>query len=1217
MNLPKTVSMNVSLGLVLAWLFAVLFFCLPASAKYSGGTGEPNDPYRIASAEDLNDIGNYEEDWDKHFVLVNDVNLAEYTGTQFKIIGNSIIKFTGVFDGNGYKIWNFTWASDARNGIGLFAYVGAGGLIKNLGMERIDVNATNRYYVGGLVGANYGTIIDCYATGSVSGYEFIGGLVGYNVGMITSCYSSIGVSGNLYVGGLVGKNEKGVITNCYSTGSVSGMYTVGGLVGGNAGTIVHCFSISRTSGSGAVGGLVGYGGGAVNSFWDIQTSNQTTSAGGTGKTTAEIKTSTTYFGWRGCDVNEIWTLDEGNEYPHLAWEGKPGQPLPKQQLSDFLGGSGTDSDPYLISTSQQLNLIGLFPCEWNKRFTLVADIDLAALPEASFNIIGVAPSASFGGVFDGNDHKIRNFTWTSDCISYVGLFGCVGEGGQIKNLRMENVNVKATNGYYVSGMVGQNYNGTIINCYSSGSVSGRDYICGLVGANDGGMITNCHSSVSVSGQYYVGGLVGVNSGSIIDSYFIDSVSGILYVGGLVGSNSGTMTNCYSTGTVSCGSEKAGGLAGNNSGTITNCYSSGSVSGYELIGGLVGYNPGAISSSYSNSVVSGIEWYIGGLVGSNWGGTITNCYSSASVSGQRQVGGLVGQNFNGTITNCYSSSKVLGSGKYIGGLVGYGGGVIISFWDIQTSGQSISAGGTGKTTDEMKTATTFAVWGACGNEGIWTIDDGNDYPRLEWENKPGQPLPQYQLSDFLEGSGTDSDPYMISTTQQLNLIGQFPCEWDKHYILVDDINLADYTGTRFNIIGVTPGASFRGVFDGNGHKTWSFTCASDCINYIGVFGCISSGGQIKNLGMENVDVRATNVDYVSGLVAYNYGTITNCYSTGLISGIKRVGGLAGHNGGTISSCYSATSVSGSYDVAGIVGTNSGTITICNFSGNVSGGSDVGGLVGGNGGTISSCYSEAIVSGNYDIGGLVGVNGGTIINCYATASVSSVANCVGGIVGENGGTITACYSSGAVLGDQEVGGLVGMNYEGTITNCCSSADVSGTDCVGGLVGQNGGYNLIPEGPPFVPGWVYNSYSTGNVSGDAEVGGLVGEHIYGEIGASFWDIETSDCNTSAGGIPKTTGEMKTQSTFTSAGWDFTNETANGTNDYWRMCVDDVEYPLLSWQFVPDFVCPDGVDILDLAFFVERWLAEYYTRADINYDRQVNFLDFAVFASHWLEER
>lgn len=69
----------------------------------------------------------------------------------------------------------------------------------------------------------------------------------------------------------------------------------------------------------------------------------------------------------------------------------------------------------------------------------------------------------------------------------------------------------------------------------------------------------------------------------------------------------------------------------------------------------------------------------------------------------------------------------------------------------------------------------------------------------------------------------------------------------------------------------------------------------------------------------------------------------------------------------------------------------------------------------------------------------------------------------------------------------------------------------------------------------------------------------------------------------------------------------------------MDDVQYPLFSWQFVPDFVCPDGVDVFDLAFFVERWLAEcdetnnFCNCTDINYDELVNFRDFGIFGSSW----
>jgi len=247
---------------ILVSAIIALLVGIAAEAKYSGGTGEPNDPYRIATAENLNDIGNHQEDWDKHFILVNDVNLAQYTGTKFKIIGNSTTNFTGVFDGNDHRVWSFTWSSTGRNFIGLFGYLSNGGQVKNLGMENVDVNAVNGYDVGGLVGINGNLITDCYSTGSVSGGDCVGGMVGYNYsGTVTACYATGSVRGDSHIGGLVGTNLSFgwsvQITNCYSTGSVVGNYYVGGLVGDNDDWIADCYSTGNVSGTAFVGGLVG------------------------------------------------------------------------------------------------------------------------------------------------------------------------------------------------------------------------------------------------------------------------------------------------------------------------------------------------------------------------------------------------------------------------------------------------------------------------------------------------------------------------------------------------------------------------------------------------------------------------------------------------------------------------------------------------------------------------------------------------------------------------------------------------------------------------------------------------------------------------------------------------------------------------------------------------------------------------------------------------
>ncbi len=866
----EAISLHNSLFLVRHSIFTTTFFFLlllfiiasPAHAKYGGGTGEPNDPYLIFDANQMNAIGLHEEDWDKHFVLINDVNLAEYTGTKFNIIGNSTTKFTGIFDGNDHKILNFKWKSWANDCIGLFGCVGTGGQLKNLAIENVDVTSargnnvgglvgwnhegtitncystgnvggnkkvgglvgynrgtiTNSYStgivggrqdIGGLVGGNAGTIIVCYSTGSVQGSEYIGGLGGLNFGTITNCYSTGSVSGNEKVGGVVGWNYSGTITecyftgsvtasgngigglvgdntgmtmisacystanvkgndvvgglvgissgygsisDCYATGSVRGNDRVGGLMGLNLGTVSACYSKGNVSGTNHVGGLVGDGPpvSVVNCFWDIETSDCNTSAGGIGKTTADMQTASTFIGWGGCGNEGIWTLDEGNDYPHLWWEEKPGDPLPAYQLSDFITGAGTQIDPYLIYTAEQLNMIGLIGCHLDKHFKLMADIDLSSFTGTAFNIIGYwygsIDNKPFTGVFDGNGHTISNFSYTSTYRDNIGLFGYVDDpNAQIKDLGLIDPNVDAGKRWYVGSLVGYLRDGKITNCYAGGgSVSGQAIVGGLVGHNYSGTITGCYATGSVSGGGYVGGLVGFNYGTMTNSYSSASVTGDDRVGGLVGENGlyGTVSNCYATAGVSGADLGIGGLVGWNYGIITNCYSAGSVSGNRYVGGLVGRsNHGTITNCYSTSSVTGGNWGVGGLVGYNPGGTITNCYATGSVSGNYYyVGGLVGWNRDDSkITNSYSTGRVSGN-EYVGGLVGKSFRHYIndSFWDIDTSGQSSSDGGTGKTTAEMQTRSTFtdAGWDFVGETfngiaDIWFIPH-QDYPHLWWE-----------------------------------------------------------------------------------------------------------------------------------------------------------------------------------------------------------------------------------------------------------------------------------------------------------------------------------------------------------------------------------------------------------------------------------------------------------------------------------------------------
>jgi hypothetical protein len=821
-------------------------------------------------------------------------------------------------------------------------------------------------------------------------------------------------------------------------------------------------------------------------------------------------------------------------------------------------GSGTAEEPYQIWTAADMQAIGADLNYWGAHFELMADIDLSGYTGTSFNLIGYYVSGSnnspFTGVFDGNGHTISNFTYNSTGGGYTGLFGAVvGETAEIKDLGLINPNVSTGTGGKVAALAGIIYYGRISGCWVEGGQvsSSGSIVGGLAGRISFATIANCRTSCSVSGGTIVGGLVANPLGMIV--------------------------NCYSAGSVSATGNRVGGLVGT-------CIA-----------------------------------------------TVSNCYSTASVSGASEVGGLLGS-FNTPIINSYSTGSVYGSGSSVGGLTGLNvdnrGKVIESFWDIETSGQATSAGGTGKTTAEMQNPNTFldAGWDFVGetNNGPsddWAVPDGGGYMILSWV-LPENELPP--LPTFSGGTGEANDPYIISTTVDLNSIGHNSRLMTAHFELVNDINLA---GISFSMIG-GPEEPFAGVFDGNGHKIFNFTHIIPLADYltnsrdiVGILRVVSGPeAQIKDLGLRNFEIDAGIGSFVGSLVGrLRAGSVYGCYVEGnSVSGSSYIGGLVGKNYGTISNCYANISISGLgiFGVGVLVGENGGLITNCHASGGILQGSNAGGLVGenNNDGTISNCTcsSEVLGVGGSVLGGLAGSNGGILSNSCSVGDVNG-RTAIGGLVGENydNGIITQCYATGNASGNgSTIGGLVGANTgNAKISNSYARGAAVGTydysGYIGGLVGNNEDANAT----------ISNCYSTGRVSGDYDIGGLVGDNA-GVVEHSFWDKQTSGRTSSSGGTGKTTMEMQTKSTFTDASWDFVGEVINGPNDIWDIC-DGTNYPKLVWQIslAGDFVCPDGVEMNDLAVLCEEWLLDEIP-ADVwpdDGDGIVNFFDWAVFASQW----
>jgi hypothetical protein len=382
------------------------------------------------------------------------------------------------------------------------------------------------------------------------------------------------------------------------------------------------------------------------------------------------------------------------------------------------------------------------------------------------------------------------------------------------------------------------------------------------------------------------------------------------------------------------------------------------------------------------------------------------------------------------------------------------------------------------------------------------------------------------AQYSGGSGTQSDPYLIRTAEQMNAIGAASGDWNKHFQLRADIDLGEYTGTAYNIIGTDAENSFHGIFDGNDHTISNLSLRTTHQWYTGLFGCVS--GQIKNLGLIDPNVFAQGGKVGSLIGDLNQGSVTSCYVEGVgISGDRYVGGLVGSTSGRILYCYSTGTVSGNSYVGGLVG----YVTDA---------------------TINSSYSRANVTGNLEVGGLAGM----------TTDEASV--------------ISNSYATGSVKGGTYAGGLVGQVERGRAYKC---------------------------------------YSTGDVSGNQYVGGFTGYvRVLGGVTHCFWDTQTSGWSTSRGGTGKTTADLQTESTFTEVGWDFAY--------IWDIC-EGTNYPVLLWQILPaDFRCPDGVDFIDFALFASHWLddmcnaANYFCEGtDFDHSGSVDFTDLEIFADNWLK--
>ncbi len=253
-----------------------------------------------------------------------------------------------------------------------------------------------------------------------------------------------------------------------------------------------------------------------------------------------------------------------------------------------IDGSGTEDDPFLISSAREMELIHDMP---DMCFKLVNDINLSS----TWKAIGTI-GEDFSGTFDGNGHTVSALNCT---YQYTGIFSV--NNGTIMNLKVavtQNKKVLYSGSRVFIGAIAEENSGEIVNC----SVSGNFYTDTETGR---------YTSRGPTKYYaYIGGIVGVNKNIIRNCGSrtnITSEQG--YVGGITGHNDGEIENCYSLGNINANSSYSsysGGLVGYNDGTVRYSYSVGKVTG-DYNGGLIGY-----SRSYSDVVNSYYDKDVSGL-----------------------------------------------------------------------------------------------------------------------------------------------------------------------------------------------------------------------------------------------------------------------------------------------------------------------------------------------------------------------------------------------------------------------------------------------------------------------------------------------------------------------------------------------------------------------------------------------------------------------------
>lgn len=674
--------------------------------------------------------------------------------------------------------------------------------------------------VGGIIGYGFFTstsdsgpfhVLDCSYSGKLQGSYNVGGISGYQEnGSINRCISNgASIKGTKCIGGIIGKNKNVTVQNCFALSR-----TISASALDNLGRISGSANTNNANNMALVTTKV-FSNGVLQSITDDD-AKQGQSIGA-----SILKLKATYVA-KGWDMENVWNILETESYPYMAYQTAPPvvasklvsgattitgsslkggkvymiykdqapvettcngntwsfttEPLQAGATIQFYAeaddlvpsyltiatvdykGSGTEADPYLVYTAEDLQ--GAYKKGY---FKLMNDIDLTSWIKENSPTKGWLPIGQNTGDasnFNGDGHKITGL-WTNTTDDNVGLFSNFSSG-TIKNLTVEVAKgKKVKGGNYTGIIIGRNMNGTLLNCTVKGDVEGTLNVGGVIGGSEQNTLNNLTfegNVTSATDNAHIGGAIGFDKASTITSVHaystLNATGEQAKVGGVVGSiEESTLTKSHAQCHIHVTGANAmvGGVAGYSAAQIALSYSTGEVSAEgadSYVGGVVGYAKDAINNCYSAAKLTG-NLYTGGICAYSFS-TINNCYARGDISGVRYGGGLVAQldGASATITNSVAANNVLSlsdqsswGSRAVGGFkngaaepdnTNYALNTMqVSLNNVPQKKTDNAVEGIAKTIEVLQQAQTYMDLG-WNFEKDWGIDEGQMFPYLLWE-----------------------------------------------------------------------------------------------------------------------------------------------------------------------------------------------------------------------------------------------------------------------------------------------------------------------------------------------------------------------------------------------------------------------------------------------------------------------------------------------------